>query len=596
LSSSTTTPPKAALHHLQYLLPLLRPYRRQIIYALCALLVAASTVMVLGQGLRQVIDLGLRSNDPSRLNQIMLLFLIVIVVMAVSTYVRFYWVSWLGERVIADVRTKVFAHLLTLSPQFYDSTRTGDIVSRLTNDTTMLETVIGSSLSMALRNSLMLIGGLVMLFVTSIKLSIIVLLGVPLVVAPILLFGRRVRQLSKDSQERLGDVSAQLDESLHEMRTVQAYAQERHTAHLFDQRIEAVIRTAKQRIQMRAQLIATVIVLAFGAIGFILWTGGHDVIAGQISPGELSAFVFYAVIVASAVGTISEVWGDLQRAAGATERLVDLLNTPATIGAPEHARHLTTPVRGEIQINKIDFYYPTRPQQAALSAFSLSIAPGETVALVGPSGAGKSTVFQMLLRFYDPAQGSIFIDGVDIKQLSPQHLREHIALVSQDAVIFSGSLRDNVRYAKPDASDNAVLAACDAAFVSEFLATLPEGLDSQLGERGVRLSGGQKQRIAIARAILADRPILLLDEATSALDAESERVVQMALERLMQHRTCIVIAHRLATVRHANRIAVIDKGMVQAIGCHDELVKSNTLYAQLASLQFRADQTPVENS
>ena len=582
-----TSPKKTPLRHLQHLLPLLQPYRRQLSYAAIALLVAASSVMLLGQGLRHVIDQGLRTGDPSSLNQTMALFAVVVIVMAMATFTRFYWVSWLGERVIADVRLNVFSHLLTLSPQFYDSNRTGDIVSRLTNDTTMLETVIGSSLSMALRNTLMLIGGLVMLFVTSIKLSFIVLVGVPFVVGPILLFGRRVRQLSKDSQERLGDVSAQLDESLHEMRTVQAYAQEPHTQRLFAQRIDAVIATAKKRIQMRAQLIATVIVLAFGAIGFILWTGGHDVVAGRITPGELSAFVFYAVIVASAVGTISEVFGDLQRAAGATERLVDLLSTSALIRAPENQQVLSSPVRGALSFEQIEFRYPTRPDSAALQQFSLQVKPGETVALVGPSGAGKSTVFQLLLRFYDPAQGAIKIDGIDIRQLDPRQLREQIAMVSQDAVIFSGSLRDNVRYAKPDASDADVAAACAAAFVSEFVDKLPDGLDSQLGERGVRLSGGQKQRIAIARAILANRPILLLDEATSALDAESERVVQLALERLMKNRTCIVIAHRLATVRHADRIAVLENGQLQAIGHHDDLVQNSALYAHLAALQFR---------
>ncbi len=578
---------KAPLRHLHHLLPLLRPYRRQIVYAACALLIAAGTVMLLGQGLRQVIDEGLRTGDPTRLNQTMALFIGVVVIMAVATFTRFYWVSWLGERVIADVRLKVFSHLLDLSPQFYDSTRTGDIVSRLTNDTTMLETVIGSSLSMAIRNALMLIGGLVMLFVTSVKLSLIVLVGVPFVVGPILIFGRRVRQLSKDSQERLGDVSAQLDEALHEMRTVQAYAQEAHTYHRFSQRIDAVMATAKKRIQMRASLIATVIVLAFGAIGFILWTGGHDVVAGRISPGELSAFVFYAVIVASAVGTISEVFGDLQRAAGATERIIELLSTPPTIAAPISAQLLPVPLRGKIVFDAVNFCYPTRPNQPALQDFSLAIHPGETVALVGPSGAGKSTVFQLLLRFYDPQQGRISIDGVAINDIPPRALRAHIALVSQDAVIFSGTLRDNVRYAKPDASDADVNAACEAAFVSEFIAKLPDGLDSMVGERGVRLSGGQKQRIAIARAILADRPILLLDEATSALDAESERVVQLALERLMHNRTCLVIAHRLSTVRHANRIAVMENGRLQAIGRHDELVQSNALYAHLASLQFR---------
>ena len=577
---------KANLGQLAKLVDLLKPYRKQIAIALVALVVAASSFLVLGQGLKAVIDQGLATGAPAALNQAMGFFLVVVLVLAVATYIRFYFVSWLGERVIADLRKQVFEHLLTLSPAFYENTRTGEALSRLTNDTTMLETVIGSSLSMALRNALMLVGGLIMLFVTSIKLTMFVLLAVPLVVVPIIVFGRKVRGLSRDAQARLGDASAFLDEAIHEVRTVQASVAEPVMRSRFSQHLDAVFGTARARIRARAALIAIVIVLAFGAIGFILWTGGHDVINGRISAGQLSAFVFYAVIVASAVGTISEVFGDLQRAAGATERLMELLNTVPAIQPPAQPQVLPTPVRGELQFDQVQFHYPSRPDTAALDAFSLQIKPGERIALVGPSGAGKSTAFQLLLRFYDPEAGTVRLDGLDLKTLEPQLLRQHIALVPQDPVIFADTVRENVRFARPQATDEDVRAALDAAYALDFVEQMPGGLDAQLGERGVRLSGGQRQRLAIARALLADRPVLLLDEATSALDAESERKVQLALDRLMQNRTTLIIAHRLATVRHVDRIAVMDQGRLVALGTHDELVRDNPLYAKLARLQF----------
>ena len=566
----------------------LKPYRRQVIYAALALLVAAAAVLAIGQGLKGVIDRGFGAGSAGELDRALALLLVVVVVMAIATFTRFYFVSWIGERVTADLRRAVFGHLLRLPPGFFELTRTGEVISRLTNDTAMLETVIGSSASMAIRNLLLLIGGLVMLAFTSTKLTLLVLAGVPVVVVPILLFGRRVRKLARASQDRIGDVGAYVDEALHEIRTVQAYRHEDEDRRRFGERVEAAFETARQRIRQRAFLVAAVIVLAFGAVGIILWIGGHDVVAGRISAGQLSAFVFYAVIVASAVGTISEVFGDLQRAAGATERLFELLTVTPEIRAPAHPVALPTPARGTVAFDNVTFRYPSRPDAPALDAFSLAVRAGESVALVGPSGAGKTTVFQLLLRFYDPQEGTVRVDGVDVRTADPQVLRGRLAVVPQDPVIFATSVLENVRYGRPEATEADVRAACEAAYASEFIAQLPQGNASQLGERGVRLSGGQRQRLAIARAILADRPILLLDEATSALDAESERVVQLALERLMAGRTVLLIAHRLATVRHADRIAVMDCGRLVAVGTHDELVVANPLYARLAALQFGA--------
>jgi ATP-binding cassette, subfamily B, bacterial len=568
-----------------------RPYLRQVAYAAIALLVAAGAVLAIGQGLRYVIDRGFVAGSAAELDRALILLGGVIILMAAATYTRFYFVSWLGERVTADLRRAVFDHLLRLPPEFFEVTRTGEVISRLTNDTTMLETVIGSSLSMAVRNLLLLVGGLVMLALTSAKLTLLVLAGVPLVVTPIILFGRRVRRLSRASQDRVGDVSAYVDEALHEIRTVQAYGHEPVDRARFGERVEDVFAAARRRIRQRALLVATVIVLAFGAVGIILWIGGHDVVAGRISPGELSAFVFYAVIVASAVGTISEVIGDVQRAGGATERLFELLSVDPSIRAPADPVPLPSPATGTVTFEDVTFHYPSRPAVPALDHLSLSIEPGERLALVGPSGAGKTTVFQLLLRFYDPQSGAVRIDGVDVAQADPAAVRERLALVPQDPVIFSTSVLENVRYGRPEATEVEVRAACEAAYATEFIERLPDGYASELGERGVRLSGGQRQRLAIARAILADRPILLLDEATSALDAESERLVQHALERLMAGRTVVMIAHRLATVRNADRIAVLDRGRIVAIGPHDRLVHDSPLYARLAALQFAGPAT-----
>jgi ATP-binding cassette, subfamily B, bacterial len=579
-------PASRDIRQIARILGFLAPYRRQMAIATVALVVAAACVLVLGQGLRRVIDRGFSGADAALLDSALFALLAVIVVMAIATYTRFYFVSWIGERVTADIRRAVFGHLLDLSPGFFEVTRTGEVISRLINDTSLLEVVIGSSASFALRNTLIMLGSLVMLIVTSPKLTALVLLGVPLVIAPILLYGRRVRTLSRASQARVADVSVYIDEALHEIRTVQSYGHESEDRARFGERVEQAFATAAERIRQRALLIALVMLLAFGAVGVILWIGGHDVLAGRISAGELSAFVFYAVLVAGAFGAVSEVIGDLQRAAGATERLMELLGTEAQIRTPANPQPLPQPPRGEVRFDNVSFRYPSRPDALALADFSLEVKPGETVALVGPSGAGKSTVLQLLLRYYDTDAGVISLDGVELRRADPRVLRTRLALVPQDPVIFAASVRENVRYGRPDASDADVEDACAAAYASEFIERLPEAMDTFLGERGVRLSGGQRQRLSVARALLADRAVLLLDEATSSLDAASEHYVQMALARLMQNRTTLIVAHRLATVQNADRIVVMDEGRIIATGTHEQLVREKGLYARLAALQF----------
>ena len=554
--------------------------------AAVALIVAAACLLVIGQGVKRVIDSGFAQGDPAALNRALFLLLAVIVVMALSTYARFYLVSWVGERVVADIRRDVFSHLLELSPAFFEQARTGEVISRLTADTALLEQVVGTSVSMAVRNAFLGIGSLVMLALTSLKLTLLVLLMVPVVIAPIVLFGRRVRRLARASQDRVADLGAYLDETLHEIRTVQAYGHEQADRQSFGGRIEVAFATALRRIRQRAVLVAAVILLVFGGVGVILWIGGHDVLAGRLSGGDLSAFVFYAAMVAAAVGAISEVVGDLQRGAGAAERLMEILHTVPAVRAPSLPQPLMEPPRGRVDFEAVTFYYPARPNLPALDRLSLGVEPGEKLAVVGPSGAGKSTLFQLLLRFYDPSSGDIRLDGLDIRRADPARVRGRIALVPQDPAIFAANVLENVRYGRLSATADEVRQACDAAFATEFVERLPEGFATYLGERGVRLSGGQRQRLAIARAILSDRPILLLDEATSALDSESERIVQAALERLMRGRTTIIIAHRLATVKSVDRIAVMDRGRLAGVGTHEELMRSNALYGHLATLQF----------
>jgi ATP-binding cassette subfamily B protein len=551
-----------------------------------AIALSAAMVLVIGQGLKVVIDEGFAGGQERLLDQTLATLGGLIVVLGVLTWYRVYNVYWIGARFTADLRSRIYAHLLTLSPAFYEEARTGEVASRVTNDVTLIEAVMGGTLLYALRMAITLAGCVAMLFFTSVKLTVLALACMPLVLLPIGLLGTRVRRLSRAVQDRVADVSSQVDETLHEIRTVQAFAHEEREAATFRERVEAVFAVAVQRSGALALLIAAVIVLAFGAVGVLLWVGAHDVFAGRLSAGSLTAFIFYAVIVANATFVLAEVYGELQRAAGASERLLELLDTQPRIRAPAHPAALPLPPRGEVAFEDVTFAYPSRPGTHALDQFRLAVKPGEVVALVGPSGAGKTTVFQLLLRFYDPASGRILLDGVDLRHAEPRELRRRLAVVSQDPVIFASSVLENVRYGRPEASDAEVREALAQAYALEFVEKLPQRLATPLGERGVKLSGGQRQRIAIARAILADRAVLLLDEATSALDAESEKVVQLALERLMKGRTTLVIAHRLATVKSSSRIVVMDHGRIVATGNHASLVAESGLYARLAALQF----------
>lgn len=562
------------------------PYRGRVLGVLLALLFTAAITLSMGQGIKLLVDQGLATQSPAALRQSLLLFFVLVLALAFGTYTRFYLVSWIGERVVADIRRRVFDHLIELHPGFYESNRSSEIQSRLTADTTLLQSVIGSSLSMALRNLIMLIGGSVLLVITNPKLSGIVLLALPLVVAPILLFGRRVRALSRQSQDRVADVGSYVGEVLGQIKTVQAYNHQNEDKRRFGESAEAAFDVARKRIAQRSWLITVVIVLVLGAVGVMLWVGGMDVIAGRISGGDLAAFVFYSLIVGSSFGTLSEVIGELQRAAGAAERIGELLSAGNAIVAPEQPQHLAQPVQGRIELQGVRFAYPSRSDSYAIDGIDLQVAAGETLALVGPSGAGKSTLFDLLLRFFDPQSGRILIDGVPIDQLAPRELRACFALVSQNPALFFGSVEDNIRYGRLEASQAEVEAAARAAHAHEFIQRLPQGYQTHLGEAGLGLSGGQRQRLAIARALLADAPILLLDEATSALDAESEHLIQQALPSLMAGRTTLVIAHRLATVKQADRIAVIEQGRLAAIGSHAELIESSPLYARLAKLQF----------
>jgi len=564
----------------------LKPYWQRVIGAIVALTVTALAVLGLGQGLRQLIDNGFADGNATALDSALLLLLGLSVVMAVGTSARFYFVSWLGERVVADLRKAVYERVLALHIGFFETTKTGEILSRLTTDTTLLQSVIGSSASIALRNALNLVGGIIMLFVTNPQLTGLVLLVVPIVVVPIMIFGRRVRALSRASQDRVADVGAFAEESINAIRTVQAFTHEPEDSRRFTIEVNNAFEIAVSRIRMRSLLTAVVILLVFGAIGIVLWIGGRNMLSGEISGGELAAFIYYATIVAFSVGVISEVYGELQRAAGATERLIELLETTPEIVAPEDPIALPAPALGGVSFKNVTFHYPSRPNAPALIDFSLEVKPGETVALVGPSGAGKSTVFQLLLRFYDPESGSVQLDGIDIRSADIKAVRERFAFVPQDPLIFGADGWDNIRYGLPKADDQAVRGSAEAAAAAEFLDQLPDGFATFLGEKGVRLSGGQRQRISLARAILHNPSVLLLDEATSALDAENERLVQLALEKLKEGRTTLVIAHRLATVINADRIAVIDNGQLVASGSHAELLKSSSLYAHLAALQF----------
>ena len=583
---SSERPKAKSLKPLRALLPFIRRYQSTLLAAMSALIIASGAMLALPIAFRYLIDNGFIAQDVGTVNRYFGWFLAAALVFSLFAALRYYLVTWLGERVVADIRNAVYRRVIRMDPAFFEVTRTGEVLSRLTTDTTLVQSISGVGLSMALRSSLNLVGGLVLLVVTSPTLAANILIGIPMVVIPVMLVGRRIRSLSRQSQDRVADTSALAGETLNAMQTVQAFTLEELQAERYRLSVRDSFRTAVRRLRMNAVLTAVSIALVFTAITLILWIGSRSVLAGSMTGGELGQFLMYAMFVGMAATTLSSLWGEVQRAAGAMERLAELLRAEPAIKAPPTPLRLPSRVEGSIHFQNLSFSYPSRPESNALDHFDLLVQPGETVAIVGPSGAGKSTAFQLLLRFYDASEGSILIDGLDISMLDPRELRSQIGLVPQETVLFGDSAMENIRYGRPEASDEEVRQAAVLAAADEFLSELPEGYATFLGERGTRLSGGQRQRIAIARAILKDPPILLLDEATSSLDAESEQLVQRALEGLMHNRTTLVIAHRLATVKKVDRIVVMNQGRVQAAGKHEELIERDPLYARLAALQF----------
>lgn len=584
--SNTERPKAKSLRPLQALWPFIRPYRLMLAAAMAALLIAAGAMLALPVALRYLIDNGFIAQDLSTVNRYFGWFLAAALVFSFFAALRYYLVSWLGERVVADIRKAVFDRVIRMDPTFFEVTRTGEVLSRLTTDTTLVQSISGVGLSIALRSTLSLLGGLAMMVWTSPQLAGYMAIGIPMVVLPVIIVGRKIRSLSRQSQDRVADTSGLAGETLNAMQTVQAFTLENMQ---FDRYADAVglsFRTALKRLRMNALLTGLAFALMFCALTFLLWKGSHSVIAGQMSGGELGQFLMYAMYVGSSAAALSSLWGEIQRAAGAMERLAELLAAKPEIAAPEQPQPFTGRSLGQIRFEQVSFSYPSRPETLALDGFDLEIQAGETLALVGPSGAGKTTIFQLLLRFYDTDSGSIKVDGSDITQLDPGELRKQIGLVPQETMLFGTSALENIRYGRPGASDEEVHQAAEMAAADGFIRALPEGYNTFLGERGTRLSGGQRQRIAIARAILKNPPILLLDEATSALDAESELLVQQALEELMHDRTTLVIAHRLATVKKVDRIVVLDHGRIRAVGKHEELIRNDPLYARLAALQF----------
>jgi ATP-binding cassette subfamily B protein len=594
MADPTDRPKGKSLKPLRALIPFIAPHTRVLALALIALLVAAVAQLALPIALRYLIDDGLAVRDAATINRYFAFFLGAAVVFGAFAALRFYLVTWLGERVVADVRKAVYAKVVRMDPTFFEVTRTGEVLSRLTADTTLVQSISGVGISITLRSTLTLLGSLVMLVYTSPMLTLMIVALMPVIVAPLIMLGRRLRGLSRDSQDRVADSSALAGETINAVQTVQAFNLEPLQTKRFGDAVEHSFVVATRRNRLQGWLTALGTTFVFGGITFVLWIGARQVLAGTLTFGELSQFLIYAGYMGIAAASLTEMWNQVQRAAGAMERLIELAQAEPVIRAPADARKLPEPPRGRIEFERVRFRYPSRPESAALDDFSLAIEPGETVAFVGPSGAGKSTTFQLLLRFYDPAAGRVLVDGVDIARVDPEQVRRRIGLVPQDTVLFGASARENIRYGRPDATDAEIEAAAAAAEADDFLRVLPQGYDTFLGERGTRLSGGQRQRIAIARAILKDPPILLLDEATSSLDAESELLVQQALEKLMRERTTIIIAHRLATVLKADRIVVIDAGRIVAIGTHAELIAASPLYARLAELQFGAPSVAPE--
>ena len=579
-------PRARSLRPLRALIPFISQYPGRVLAAFLALLAATAATLAMPIAVRFMIDNGFSTEDASSIDRYFLAMLVVAIVLGLASAMRFYFVSWIGERVTADLRAAVYNHITTLSPAFFEVTRTGEVLSRLTADTTLIKTVVGSSASIALRNLFMFVGSAIMLVYTSASLAGLAALTLPAVIVPVIVFGRMVRRLARASQDRIADTASHATETISAMQTVQSFNHENEDRRVFSNAVEGSFDTAKLRILARAGMTAIAIVLIFAGVTGILWLGAQSVLDGTMSGGTLGQFILYAVLCATSIGALSEVWGEVQLAAGATERLVEILQVEPVIQPPANPKLLPQPARGEIAFDGVTFHYPTRPEISALSGFSLAVAPGETVALVGASGAGKSTVFQLLSRFYDPQNGCITIDGVALPEMTPQTVRGALAVVPQETVVFAKTVMDNIRFGRPEASEAAVIAAAKAAQADEFISRLPQGYATELGERGVTLSGGQRQRIAIARAILRDAPVLLLDEATSALDAESETLVQKALGNLMEGRTTLVIAHRLATILKADRIIVMEGGKVTAQGKHHELLAQGGLYARLAELQF----------